>query len=83
MCNCGRNIQQTTHTYTPKVREVVNCDIQESTILSIYNSLVTIKQNNPSNQLNIYLGKVLTMINLADYCKYDIEEINQFIVKYN
>ena len=80
MCNCGK-VQSVSAVFTPQpqVARVYNCTTTKEKLLDLYTKLEYIKQEFSSKFTNIYMGKILTMLNLSDYCKYTIEEIELFI----
>jgi len=84
MCNCGKvNSSPKTYTYSTVPQTIVDCDISREEIQSVYNKLVCVKEKTTSKLLNIFLGQILTMLNINEYCKYSLEEINIFITNNN
>ena len=84
MCNC-RNSNPLPKAYvsTPSPRVDVNCEKTINDIQNLYNRLLCTKNSYFSKTENIYLGKLLTMINLKEYCKYDVTEIEEFVTSKN
>jgi hypothetical protein len=79
MCSCGK-VNSVQRTYSPPPVVIVNkdCFVTKQKIETIYNRLLCLKNSGTSN-INSYIGKIITMINLKDYCKYDISDILNFL----
>lgn len=74
MCNCGKantNIMYSPAPVQPKVNTPCTTVISEVNI-ALQKALTKPR----SVKLNILLGKIQSMINLGEYCRYDIDQIN-------
>lgn len=74
MCGCGKANTNKMYISAPvQKKENTLCTIDN---IVISNALQVALTKPRSVKLNIILGKLQTMINLQDYCKYDIDQIN-------
>jgi hypothetical protein len=73
-CGCGKtNTNIVYHSVVQEKKENTNCTI-DALLLDI--ALANANTKPRSVKLNIILGKLQTMVNLGDYCKYDINQLN-------
>ncbi|MGL4976905.1 MAG: hypothetical protein ACRC5G_02715 [Cetobacterium sp.] len=77
VCNKNKSIFDFVNTTLNSKKEVSDCIIKKEKIDELIVLLLTQKQD--SVQKNIYLGYLYSMKNLEDYCRYDINIINDFI----
>jgi hypothetical protein len=76
MCGCNNNIPPVQYSapqvvYTPDP----NCGKTELDIRSVQFRMVCLKSKIPVYDYNKYMGILNTLINLRDYCRYDIEPL--------
>jgi len=84
MCNCsGVNLAVSTYNSTPFVETVINCEKTRSSVQTLYDRMLCAKDDFSKLEENIYLGKLLTMLNINDYCKYDVAEIESYVTNKN
>jgi hypothetical protein len=58
------------------------CEEKESELLEMLAKMQCISKINRSPQVNSFLGELLSMINLKDYCRYDLAPIKIFTNNY-
>lgn len=84
MCSCG-NVNSVSSLYypSPSPEVVENCEKTRTEIQDLYNRMVCVKSEVTGKTVNTYLGILLTMLNINQYCKYNTNEIEVYIIKYN
>lgn len=79
MCSCGKvNSIPKIYTPAPSPQIVPNCVKSRTEIQTLYNRMVCVKETTSSKKVNYYLGILLTMLNLNEYCKYDVVDIEVY-----
>lgn len=80
-CSQKKNLLQyfVASTKTPVA---VNCTNELNQILELETRMRCIMRTTKNSVLNAALGKLLSMRNLKDYCRFDLKEINTILDGY-
>jgi hypothetical protein len=81
-CSKKKNILHTLTSASVKKPGSVPCTQEETNVIKLEAKLRCVMKLTSNSQLNAALGKLLSMINLKDYCRYDLEAINDILNDY-
>ncbi len=76
-CNCNSTPTQQVYV-SPRVSVLMatNCDVTESQVISVKQSLLAAKTPQNAKFVNEKLGQIETMLNHGNYCLYNLNEMH-------